>query len=76
MNFYEVMVKGGHCGSGNYKPLRFAIEAKTAFDAVAVAQTMPGVKHSAFPLLCRKIERDRYEELRAISAYSRYGGGK
>ena len=71
MAYFKVVVKGGHCGTKKYNPLTFAIEAKDAFQASNIAKAKPGVKHSAFPLSCRMISREEYQELREVSAYKR-----
>lgn len=74
---FSVIAKRGHCGSGNYTTLEFAIEARDAVEAAFKAQRMPGVKHTEMPLSTTEISRAKFNELREVSAYKRaeqFGG--
>lgn len=74
---FSVVTKRGHCGSGNYTTLEFAIEARDAVEASFKAQKMPGVKHTEMPLSAKEISRQEFNELRKTSAYKRaeqFGG--
>lgn len=71
MRYYEVIARRGHCGAGNYMPIRFAFYAVNISDAVELARKMPGVKHHLFIISAKEITFDEYVTLRKSSAYER-----
>lgn len=71
MRYFAVICKRGHCGRKQYVPIEFAIEARTAIEAMDKAKAMPGVKHSQPILSCKEISHSEYNNLRCISAYHR-----
>ena len=70
MRCYKVMVKRGHCGSGNYLPITFTFVAENIIEAMDRAKAMPGVKHSADIISASEVTWQEYTCLRGHSAYS------
>lgn len=73
MRYFKVVAKGGHVGTGKYKPLSFAFAAENILEAMDRAKAMPGVKHSDIGaiLSAREVTYEEFERLRRISAYER-----
>lgn len=73
MPYFKVTAKQGHCGTGRYQPITFAIKAKDILSAISIAKKMPSVKHNNFVLQAVMITKEEYKELRQTSAYNRNG---
>lgn len=69
MRYYRVLMPRGHVGIGNEALIDFNIAAKDACTAMRIAQRMPGVKHSKFPLRCEQISKADFAKRRKENAY-------
>lgn len=71
MRFYSVVCKRGHCGRKQYVPIKFAIAAQNAIEAMDKAKEMPAVKHGQSIISCLEISFHDYCNMRRVSAYHR-----
>lgn len=71
MRCYKVTARRGHCGSGRYIPITFALRAENMIEAMDRAKAMPGVKHTLMILAAQEITWTEYAVLRSVSAYDR-----
>lgn len=71
MKYYLITCPRGHCGTGKYIEITFAISARNLLDAMDKAKRMPGVKHTRSILNGKEVTYEEYFNFKSISAYER-----
>lgn len=74
MEYYRVVVLGGHVGAGNNILLTFGIKAQNITEAMDAAKNMPAVKHYKNNVIqeLTVITKAEYKKLKQKNAYAVY----